>query len=157
MQKLNGSTLESTSITSINRIGLIFDSVGCDCLIRELKDNNQGRFSQRLNNEEENHQYEIPNSVEVQTFCRGIWSERKEHHKDAEWFKDVKKELEQDESQNKIDITKDKMMRVMRKMSNWKTPGPGNVQSYWLKNLTPLLDRLVMYLQECLDSGVVPR
>ena len=84
MQKLNGSTLESTSITSSNRIGLTFDSVGCDWLIRELKDNNQGRFSQRLNNEEENHQYEIPNSVEAQTSWRGIWSERKEYDKDAE-------------------------------------------------------------------------
>ena len=71
-------------------------------------------------------------------------------------MKDVKKELEQDEGQNKIDITKDKMTRVMRKMSNWKTPGPDNVQGYWLKNLTPLHDRLVVHLQECLDSGVVP-
>ena len=71
-------------------------------------------------------------------------------------MKDVKKELEQDEGQNKIDITKDKMTRVMRKMLNWKTPGPDNVQGYWLKNLTPLHDRLVVYLQECLDSGVVP-
>ena len=35
-------------------------------------------------------------------------SERKGHHKDAEWMKDVKKELEQDEGQDKIDITKDK-------------------------------------------------
>ena len=42
--------------------------------------NNQGRFFQRLNNEEENHQYEISNSVEAQTFCRGTWSERKEDH-----------------------------------------------------------------------------
>ena len=32
---------------------------------------NQGRFFQRLN-EEENHQYEIPNSVEAQTVSRGI-------------------------------------------------------------------------------------
>ena len=55
--------------------------------------NNQGQFFQRLNNEKENHQCEIPNSVEAQTFWRGIWSKRKEHHKDAEWLKDVKKEL----------------------------------------------------------------
>ena len=48
-------------------------------------------------------------------------------------------------------------MRVMKKMPNWKAPGPDNVQGYWLKNLTPLHDRLVKYLQECLDSGVVPR
>ena len=47
-------------------------------------------------------------------------------------------------------------MRVMRKMPNWKAPGPDNVQGYWLKNLTPLHDKLVVYLEECLDSGVVP-
>ena len=35
-------------------------------------------------------------------------------------MKDVKKELEQDEGQDKIDTTKDKMMRVMRKMPNGK-------------------------------------
>ena len=118
--------------------------------------NNQGRFFQRLNNEEENHQCEIPNSVEAQTFWRGIWSERKEHRKDAEWLKDVKKELERDEGENKIDITKDRMMSVMKKMPNWKAPGRDNVQGYWLKNLTPLYDKLIVYLQDCLDSGVVP-
>ena len=57
--------------------------------------------------------------MEAQTFWRGIWTERKEHHNGAEWLKDVKK-LEQDEGQDKIDITKDKMMRIMRKMPNWK-------------------------------------
>ena len=38
-------------------------------------------------------------------------------------MKDVKKELQQDEGQNKIDITKDKIMRVLRKMANWKAYG----------------------------------
>ena len=68
--------------------------------------------------------------MEAQTFWRGIWSERKDHHKDAEWLKDVK-ELEQDEGQDKNDITKDKIMGVMRKMPNWKAPGPDNDQGYW--------------------------
>ena len=117
--------------------------------------NNQGQFFQQLNNEEENRQCEIPKSVETQAFWRDIWSERKEHQKDAEWFKDVKKELEQDEGQDKIYITKDKKMRVMGKMPNWKAPGPDNVQGYWLKSLTPLHDKLVVYFQDCLDSGVV--
>ena len=57
--------------------------------------------------------------MEAQIFWRGTWSERKEHHKGAEWLNDVKK-LEQDEDQDKIDIIKDKMMRIMRKMPNWK-------------------------------------
>ena len=43
-------------------------------------------------------------------------------------MKGVKKELEQNEDQDKIDITKDKMMRIMRQMPNWKVPGPGNAQ-----------------------------
>ena len=69
--------------------------------------NNPGRFFQRLNNEEENHQCEIPNFVEAQTFWRVIWGKRKQHYKDAERLKDVEKELEQDEGQDKIDITKE--------------------------------------------------
>ena len=93
--------------------------------------------------------------MEAQTFWRGIWSERKKHHKDAEWFKDVKKELQQDESQDKIDIIKEKMMRVMRKMPNWKAPVPDNVQGPWLRNLTLLHDKLVVYWQECLGSKVI--
>ena len=71
-------------------------------------------------------------------------------------MEDVKKELQQDKGQDKTDITKDKMRRVMRKMPNWKSPGPDNVQGYWLKSLTSLHEKLVMLLQECLDSGVVP-
>ena len=113
--------------------------------------NNQGQYFQRLNND----QCKIPNSVEAQTFWRGICSKRKEHHKDVEWLKDVKKELQQDEGQNKIDIRKDKMMRILRKIPNWKARGPGNVQGYWLENLTPLNDKLTVYLQDCLDSLVI--
>ena len=124
--------------------------------------NNQGRFFQRLNNEEKNHQCEITNSRETQIFWRNIWSERKELNKDAECLKDVKRELEQDEGQDnktsgqvRIDITKEKILRVTRKKSNWKAPGPENVQGYWLKNLTPFHDKLLVYLQDYLDSGVV--
>ena len=104
--------------------------------------NNQGRLFQRLNNEEEDHQYKIPNSVKAQAVWRGIWSKRKEHQKDAKWLKGVKKELEQNEDQDKIDITKDKMMRIMRQMPNWKVPGPSNTQRYWLQNLNPIHDNM---------------
>ena len=48
--------------------------------------------------------------MEAQTIRMGIWSERKEHHKDAECLKYVKKELDQDEGQDEIDITKDKVI-----------------------------------------------
>ena len=47
------------------------------------------------------------------------------------------------------------MTRVLRKRPNWRAPGPDIVQGYWLKNFTLLHDKLVVYLQDCLDSGVV--
>ena len=77
--------------------------------------NNQGRFFQRLKNEEKNHRCEITDSRETRIFWRNIWSERKEHNKNAECLKDIKIELEQDEGQDnktsgqvRIDITKKK-------------------------------------------------
>ena len=56
--------------------------------------------------------------MEAQRFWRGIWSESKKHYKNTEWLKEVKKELEQDEGQDKIDLTKDEMIRVMGKIPN---------------------------------------
>ena len=53
----------------------------------------------------------------------------------------VNKELDQDEYQDKTDITKDKMMRIMRKMPIWKAPGTNNDQRYWLKTLTTLHEK----------------
>ena len=47
-------------------------------------------------------------------------------------------------------------MREMRKIANWKAPGPDNAQGCWLKNLTPLHDKLVVCLRDCLHFGVVP-
>ena len=61
--------------------------------------------------------------METQTFWKGIWSQRKEHYKNSEWMK-------QDDGQKKIDITKYKVITVLRKMPNWKVPGPDNVQGY---------------------------
>ena len=62
---------------------------------------------------------------------------------------------EQDVGQDKINITKKKMMRVLRKMQNWKTSGPDNLQGYWLKSVTTLHGKLVVYFQDSLGSGMV--
>ena len=37
-------------------------------------------------------------------------------------------------------------------MPNWKPLGPDNVQGYRLKNLSPLHDKLLVHLQNCLGS-----
>ena len=35
------------------------------------------------------------------------------------------------------------MMKILRKMLNWKSPGPDNVQGFWLKNFTTMHERLI--------------
>ena len=40
-------------------------------------------------------------------------------------------------------------------MPNWKSPGPGLVQGFWLKNFSGLHERVRLQLKECLDSGFV--
>ena len=64
--------------------------------------------------------------MEGHTVWRRIWGKSKEYQKDTEWFKDVKKELKQDEGQFKIDIAKYSIMRVFKKFLNWRATGPDN-------------------------------
>ena len=126
MQKLKDLTLE---LININRI---------------VK--NQGQIFEQLTNAEKTHNRWIWNSVESQTFWRDIWGESKEHQNDAEWLKVIKKELEHDEDQYKIDITKDRIMRVFKKIPKWRVAGSDNVQGSCLKGLTPLHEKLLVYL-----------
>ena len=47
------------------------------------------------------------------------------------------------------------MKKILGRMSNWKSPGRGLVQGFWLKNFSSLHWRVRSQLKECLDSGFV--
>ena len=42
-------------------------------------------------------------------------------------------------------------------MPNWKSKDPDLVQGFWLKNFSSLHEKVRVQLQDCLDSGFVPR
>ena len=119
--------------------------------INQFQQNNQGRFFQRLNNEEENHPYEIPNSVEAQTFWRGTWSERKEHHKDAEWWRTLRRMKVRIRLINKrqIDESNEKDAKLESSWS-WQCP------RLLVKEFNSITWQLSVFLQDYLDSWVVP-
>ena len=77
--------------------------------------------------------YEI--TEEAHKFWGSIWGERK-HRKDAEWLKNFK-DFEYKEEQEEVEITPEKI-KMLRKMLNWKVPGPDYVQGFWLKYFTSL-------------------
>ena len=41
-------------------------------------------------------------------------------------------------NQEKIDITKGSLKKILGRMPNWKSPGPDLVQRVWLKNFSSL-------------------
>ena len=79
----------------------------------------------------------MPNAEESKRFWGDIWSVKKGHNREAEWLKDLKNELENEEHlQESVVISVEKVMRQCKKMPNWKGPGKDGVQGYWIKNLS---------------------
>ena len=83
------------------------------------------------------------------------WDQPGEHNRQAEWFADVKDELKNVQQEGfQIDVKKVK--KQLRKVPNWKAPGPDQVHGYWLKNFSSLHERIAQQLQECLVRVNVP-
>ena len=50
------------------------------------------------------------------------------------------------------EITATTIKERIRKMANWRTPGPDGVHGYWIK----MLEGIVFHLQSCLTKSEVP-
>ena len=44
----------------------------------------------------------------------------------------------------------------IRRLSNWKAPGPDGVTRFWFKNITALHHAMALGLDGCLKNGNVP-
>lgn len=44
----------------------------------------------------------------------------------------------------------------VRRMTNWRAPGPDGIQGFWFKKFPSLHDRIADGFQECLTQGSVP-
>ena len=84
-----------------------------------------------------------------------IRGERKQHEKDAKRLKNLTRDFEYQEEQEKVEITQEKI-KILRKMSNWKAPGPDCVQGFWLKIIKSIQEGLRRNLQKCLENGNLP-
>ena len=50
----------------------------------------------------------------------------------------------------------EKLKKILKKIPNWKAPGPDGAQGFWLENFTSLHENPVWYLNACLE-GETPR
>ena len=120
-----------------------------------LFETNQKKLFQRLEKNECSEQA-MPDKKEATEFWNGIWNKPVEHNEKADWLKQVEEELTSDRKQPNLRITKDKLKIKLRKVKNWKAPGPDGLQGYWIKSFTACHERIAIQLQECLDLGELP-
>ena len=95
----------------------------------------------------------IPDANESKQFWSNIWSKAVDHNIDAEWLETLREE-KRDIQQDHLVITEDHVKRQVKKMPNWKSPGPDGVQGYWLKKLSAFHSCIATQLNDMLNNGV---
>ena len=99
----------------------------------------------------------IPDAEESCNIWSNIWDNPIEHNRDADWLTDVRDELSQCSAQEGVKISEVDVGRQLKKVANWKGPGPDGVQGYWLKSFTTLHGLVVLQLNDVLESDSVPQ
>jgi len=107
-----------------------------------------GTVYSNFRNHHNKEEAEITDKQETYRFWNNIWGTPKIHNA-AEW---TGKEYFDVPTQQAQRITKEDIKNKCKKMANWKSPGPDQVQGYWLKHLTSLHERLAQQLQSILDD-----
>ena len=118
--------------------------------------NNQKQLFQELNGDTDGKTGEVPDAAESKKFWEGIWSVEKRHDDGASWLGDVREQMRDVKQMDDIVVETEGVQRVIRKMSNWKAPGPDMVRGFWFKKLTSLHSVLTDALKECVQRGEVP-
>ena len=93
-----------------------------------------------------------PDPPESCDFWSSIWDNPTEYNREAEWLDDVREELSQYTAQKDVMISVVDVKQQLKKVSNWKGPGPDGVQGFWLKNFKALHCRIAEQLNLILES-----
>ena len=71
----------------------------------------------------------ISHMLKNQKFWEGIWSKLVDHNRDAIWLKDLQRQFSVTK-QERVDITKESLKKILGRRPNCKSPGPNLVQGF---------------------------
>ena len=54
--------------------------------------------------------------------------------------------------QGRVQILQEKLKKILKKILNWKAPGPDGLQGFWLKNFISLDKNLAWHFNACLEQ-----
>lgn len=101
---------------------------------------------------ETNSKETTPNKDDTMEYWKAIWEKPAGYNKTAAWIDEVTKQCETVPQQRKIIVTITDIRNKLAGMSNWKAPGPDQLQTFWMKKLTSTHERLAIYLNAILED-----
>ena len=105
-------------------------------LQNRMFETDQRRFYKELDGNSNSPQM-TPDPEEANQYWDGIWGEETTYEKEAESLQKLREEVEPLQ-QDKICINVETVTQFLKKVPNWKAPGPDLVQGFWVKNFTSL-------------------
>ena len=97
-----------------------------------------------------------PDPEDAKRFWSDIWSQASDFNREATWLPGVEDKLKEIRQQEDLVILLEDVQGIVKKMTNWKAPGPDGVRGFWFKKFTSLHPCLCKTLNSCLTTGNVP-
>ena len=91
--------------------------------------NDQKKFNQEMGGVTRERDI-IPGALESCDSWSSIWDNPTEHNREIEWLDDVREELSQYTAQEDVIISVVDVKQQLKKVLNWKGPGPDGVQGF---------------------------
>lgn len=120
--------------------------------------NSESYFYKRITKEntppEENHSpnNNNPDKEDVKQYWESIWSIETKHNEHAEWIEEEKQRVEHIEEMTFHEVTTVEVKMIIKKLHNWKAPGPDNIQNYWLKMFNAIHQTLAQLISKTLQN-----
>ena len=118
---------------------------------RQFKSNEAG-LNKRLSNEGIQSESEVPERNQAKQFWTDLWSTDIVHNRKARWLDDFKMKMNVERGQREVNITREKILKILERVRNWKAPGPDGVQGFWLKSFKSMHQYLEKYPAQCLKG-----
>ena len=83
-------------------------------------------------------------------------TKKKKYDENAEWINNITRELEGLEEGPKAEILIDLLKTTLKKIPNWKAPGPDGIYGFWFKKFISIHDRVALERNRCLQGTQVP-
>lgn len=114
--------------------------------------NNQKKFYRNLNKNNITYTEGIPSIDSVRNFWADIWEKPKQHEVNNKCLQEERMRIENINEMNETPITEHDITDTIKKTSNWKSPGPDQIQNYWYKKLPVVHSTIARLVNSALED-----